>query len=381
MKSTFILLVLISLTTHAQVESDILTKSAEAIKQLKSIRYNITSVTPYETVTADFTIVRDRPYPLFGVAKVKVTGMGTSDHGSTQVRFASNGNVFQYYDAGQDKIVQIDEATDQKLFRTPISMYLLIPMFAYQEEVPFTNIISVLKSVKVLSDTTVFGEAAVKVQVDFNSKNFDGSPMVRTGWWYFRKRDNLVVGHVAGTSRRFLKIMELNKEYADAEFSLAETKVERITGMEPKSDGLLTIGSPAPDFTLTSPTLSEFTLSKNKSKVIVLDFWGTWCAPCIKAMPEIQKISDHFKDKDVLVIGVSVEPEPAAKPHEFMQKKGFTYPMLLGGTAITQPYRVQIFPTIYIIDKNGVILHAEYGIGREKFTEEIMETITKALRN
>lgn len=96
-------------------------------------------------------------------------------------------------------------------------------------------------------------------------------------------------------------------------------------------------------------------------------------------MPDIQAIYDRFKDRQVIVIGVSVEPERAADPIGFMKNKNFTYPIVLNGQSITKPYQVQEFPTVYIIDKNGIIIHAEHGGNRENFKEDIISRVEKAL--
>jgi peroxiredoxin len=382
MKAIIALIVLTSSFGYGQIDSDILVKSGETIKQLKSIKYTVTERNRHENISADIIVTRDKPYPLFGISKIKVTGISLSDHGSEQIQFASNGNSFQYYDVANSKVIQMDEPTDRKLFRTSISKYLLVPFTAYQNDEPFESILKQLKVIRVAGDTIIFGEPATKVHVEIEPRNFDGTPMRLSSSWYFRKSDYLVIGHVSSGTSRFLRIKELNQEYPDKTFSLRDTSLlQRISGNEPKFDGLLPVGSLAPDFTLISPTLGKFSLHKNRGKVILLDFWGTWCVPCIKAMPEIQKINDHFIGRDVIVIGVSVEPEEATRPDQFMIKKGFTYPILLGGTSITNSYKVVIFPTVYLIDKSGMVLHAEYGSGREGFTAEVIDMISKAIEN
>ena len=149
--------------------------------------------------------------------------------------------------------------------------------------------------------------------------------------------------------------------------------------MEPLSEGLLKIGTLAPDWTLVSNKGTNIQLTQLKGKVILLDFWGTWCVPCIKAMPEIQAIHDYFKNKQVEIIGVSVERDAKADPVGFVKKKGFTYPIVLNGASITEGYKVQIFPSLYIIDKQGKIIHAEHSGGRENFKDDIIARINKAL--
>ena len=83
----------------------------------------------------------------------------------------------------------------------------------------------------------------------------------------------------------------------------------------------------------------------------MLDFWGTWCVPCLKSMPAVQWIYDHFKNRDVEVIGVSVEMENAVDVPGYINRKGYTYPIALDGKTIAGDYKVTQYPTIYIIDE------------------------------
>jgi len=74
-----------------------------------------------------------------------------------------------------------------------------------------------------------------------------------------------------------------------------------------------------------------------------------------------------------------VETEKSADRAGFVKRMGFTYPIALNGNSIAQKYKLVVFPSIYIIDKNGRIIHRESGTGRENFKEDIIEKIKIAL--
>ena len=118
--------------------------------------------------------------------------------------------------------------------------------------------------------------------------------------------------------------------------------------------GLLPVGSAAPDWELPSGTGKKISLKSLRGKVVVLDFWATWCGPCRRAMPEVQKLHNKFKDKGVAVFGVNCgERNRRVDPVKFMKDKGYTYGQLLHGELAARSYRVRGIPTFYVISKPG----------------------------
>ncbi len=123
------------------------------------------------------------------------------------------------------------------------------------------------------------------------------------------------------------------------------------------------VGDAAPEFTLKSIAGEEVSLASLKGKVVLLDFWATWCGPCKAAMPEMQKIADDYKDKGVAVYGINVweKKEDAAK--KYIESKGFTYPTLLSGDDLAKQYGITGIPTLVVIGKDGKITKTEVGFG------------------
>jgi thiol-disulfide isomerase/thioredoxin len=138
-------------------------------------------------------------------------------------------------------------------------------------------------------------------------------------------------------------------------------------------------GDAAPDFVLTAPDSKQVSLSSLRGKVVLLDFWATWCGPCIKAMPSIQKLHDKYKDKAVAIYGVNTWERGAADlAQKYMEKNSFTYGLLLKGDELAKAYGISGIPTLVLIGPDGKILHLAVGFGPGE-EEHLSEMIDKAL--
>ena len=145
-------------------------------------------------------------------------------------------------------------------------------------------------------------------------------------------------------------------------------KSARPKRVEPAGGGgqgaLLAVGDPAPDFTLKDPTGKEHTLASFKGKIILIDFWATWCQPCIAIMPAMDRIHNAYKDKGLTLIGVHVWANPSApEPVKFFKDKGHKYLLLLEGDPAATAYKVGGIPTFYIIGPDGKIRFRASGGG------------------
>jgi peroxiredoxin len=156
-----------------------------------------------------------------------------------------------------------------------------------------------------------------------------------------------------------------------------ETIVEMYKPEEPVK--LLEVGTEAPAFTLIDETGKEVRLSDYKGKIIIVDFWGTWCKWCIKTMPAINKVAETFKNQDLIVLGISCNEPPNADPVQFMKRNNYNYKCLVKGNEVAKSYNVTGYPTMYIIGKDGRIAKTVVGFSdsMEKDIEEIIIDLLK----
>lgn len=145
----------------------------------------------------------------------------------------------------------------------------------------------------------------------------------------------------------------------------------------------LAIGTAAPDFSLSNADGQMVSLYGNyKGKVVLLDFWGTWCFWCKQAMPKIETVYQKFKNNpDVEIVGISCNEPASAEPAKYMADKGFNYGTLLKGDKVATEYGIAGFPTLFVINKKGEIVHVKVGYDEnmDKELSEVIETQLQAL--
>ncbi len=127
-------------------------------------------------------------------------------------------------------------------------------------------------------------------------------------------------------------------------------------------------GDPVPGFTITTIDGQEIDMEKLKGKVVLLNFFATWCNPCMVEMPSLQKkIWERFKDDDFFLLALGRE-HTVEEMKEFVKVKGFTFPVAADtGRAVFKKFAVQNIPRNVIVDKNGNIVYQSVGYTKEEF--------------
>ena len=138
----------------------------------------------------------------------------------------------------------------------------------------------------------------------------------------------------------------------------------RIEGIE-----LTEIGKTVPDF-VTNATVNgiEFRLDSLRGKYILIDFWGTWCAPCVAEMPKVKEYQDKYKE-ELVVLGIN-SGDSKERIVKFISSKGYNWIQVMsnkGNENLVLKFNVTAFPTKFIIDPQGVILYRSNGSGDEAF--------------
>jgi peroxiredoxin/outer membrane lipoprotein-sorting protein len=117
---------------------------------------------------------------------------------------------------------------------------------------------------------------------------------------------------------------------------------------------VLLTGKNAMDFELKDIQGAQVRLSDYRGKIVLLDFWATWCPPCRKELPSIEKLHREFAGKDVVVLGINDEDSGTVKG--FLKKNEYTLPTLMDSKKnVHRMYGARAIPTVIVIDRNGVI--------------------------
>ena len=118
----------------------------------------------------------------------------------------------------------------------------------------------------------------------------------------------------------------------------------------------------APDFTLTDMDGQQVSLSQFRGKVVILNFWATWCPPCREEMPSMEKLYRDYKDKGLVMLAVNVDDNGRKAVEKMLHKTPYTFPILLDNKQVAQKtYGVFRFPESFIIDRNGVVVEKIIG--------------------
>lgn len=142
------------------------------------------------------------------------------------------------------------------------------------------------------------------------------------------------------------------------------------------------IGYTAPDFALTDLDGKLHRLSDHRGKVVLLNFWATWCGPCRIEMPTLQAVSEDYADRDFQLISVAGDLEGAEVVAPYMKSLGLTFPGLIDQAGKVQDlYFVNALPMSFLLDRNGVIAYKLVGFfdwNQPKFRGLLDELLNEA---
>ncbi|WP_130805550.1 TlpA family protein disulfide reductase [Senegalia massiliensis] len=171
-------------------------------------------------------------------------------------------------------------------------------------------------------------------------------------------------------------IIEENDENSEQLPDEAIDEQEENNEEEDIEDVVLERGKPAPDFTLQTLSGEKASLSDYKGKIVLINFWATWCTYCDEEMPDLEKLYNENKDDDFVVLAVDVGEEESLV-RDYIEEGGYTFPVLLDSDmkVSRNNYYVSAFPTSYFIDKEGNLIGAVPGMMTYPQMTQILEQI------
>lgn len=197
--------------------------------------------------------------------------------------------------------------------------------------------------------------------------------------WFFSCEDYLPrrVDRIVKQKGRYqgAGILEITELDANPKLGLRDFQPKCPEGYTKNEFGeLIEVGAIAPGWKLAGPNGKTISLKSLRGRVVVIDFWATWCGPCKLSMPGLQELHEQFKDKPVTILGVNCSDRGDAAA--YMKSRKYTYPLLLGADKVAKAYNVMGLPTFYVISPDGHIVYRSEG-----FVPNKKEQLAKIIRD
>jgi cytochrome c biogenesis protein CcmG/thiol:disulfide interchange protein DsbE len=197
--------------------------------------------------------------------------------------------------------------------------------------------------------------------------------------------------HMKGTKTTYTEHysnVERNPSFAEDAFDFAPPEDAKLVGQfgppgagsSGKSDF---VGKPAPEFTLKDLDNNEVSLGDFAGQVLIVDFWATWCGPCIEEMPTFAALHRQYKDKGFNIIAISTD-DSADKVRRYADKEELNFPLLMADDKVKEDYGgISAIPTTFVVGRDGSVRYFYLGtppdmLDFQKHVEELLAEDTDA---
>ncbi|HRP02663.1 MAG TPA: TlpA disulfide reductase family protein [Candidatus Kapabacteria bacterium] len=295
-----------------------------------------------------------------------------------------NGEQYRWLDPKSETITYVDKDQDPLSFVEGNWISQAIKMVAQVDN--FSEKIKEMKdTMKVVATEKVDGSEAIKL---FRTKFFHEYGAQLITYEYYNTTNKLqikdstiqIANNDTITFVYDIQKLKINAHIDKSNFQLEASGSQKVVKYE-KPANMMPIkdGDSAPDFSLLDANGKTVTLQSLQGKVVVIDFWGTWCRWCVKAMPKLEALRKEYENNSkVIVMGISCQEPESANPSKFMLENNIHYNTLLNGDEVAQKFGVSGFPTLFVLSKEGKIVHSLVGY-KDDMQQELSTIIKKLL--
>jgi thiol-disulfide isomerase/thioredoxin len=137
--------------------------------------------------------------------------------------------------------------------------------------------------------------------------------------------------------------------------------------------GMHAVAYAANNFVLTDMAGKTHTLSQYKGKWVIVNYWATWCPPCLEEVPDLVALYDSHKNKDVMMFGVAFDYQSAKEVANYVDDMLMSYPIVLGDDQVTKQIGYsEVLPTTFIYNPSGKLVKTKRGLVTKQYLETIM---------
>lgn len=363
---------------------EILAMSIEKCKAISSIEYAISQKgVPgkfgYGQPEIKATIIQQKNANTkdigFDKAFIKATGFIIEKKNKTPFSFSYDGEKL-IYKKGGFKQKSISNPTRSVTMGKLQQHLFMMRVFPFVEDEPFKMPAkSNNYNIKLLGREDKQGISCYKIETSIVFKAPNGQDLITRNIWWISETDYLPKAYSDGFVYKDIIYKRINENIPKHLFSLnnEKTTTDHLTSQQVENElakeNLLPIGIKPSKWTAKDQFGEKQGSEKLKGKVVLIDFWGSWCSPCLLAMPDIQKLQDYYENNpNVAIIGISASEKDNRASAKLFNEKGYNYILIPNGDEIAkQIYKVQNYPTLYILDKQGQIVSAEKGFTPNSF--------------